>query len=42
MADNKRIDSRRMGEMEEGKLLLSLAMPIMLSMRLWRFRRRTS
>ena len=32
MADNKRIDSRRMGEMEEGKLLLSLAMPIMLSM----------
>ena len=32
MSDNKRIDSRRMGEMEEGKLLLSLAMPIMLSM----------
>lgn len=32
MSDRKKIDSRRMGEMGEGRLLLSLALPIMLSM----------
>ena len=32
MADTKRLDSRRMGEMPEGKLLLQMAVPMMLSM----------
>ena len=32
MANAQRIDSRRMGEMDEGKLLISMAFPIMLSM----------
>ena len=32
MADMKRLDSRRMGEMPEGKLLLQMAVPMMLSM----------
>ncbi len=32
MANAKRIDSRRMGEMDEGKLLIGMAFPIMLSM----------
>ena len=32
MSDNRKPDSRRMGEMDEGRLLLSLALPIMLSM----------
>lgn len=32
MARFQKIDSRRMGEMDEGKLLLSMALPIMLSM----------
>ena len=32
MAREKRLDSRRMGEMPEGKLLLELAVPMMLSM----------
>lgn len=32
MAKDKRLDSRRMGEMPEGKLLLELAVPMMLSM----------
>ena len=32
MANTKRLDSRRMGEMPEGSLLLSMAVPMMLSM----------
>ena len=32
MANTQRFDSRRLGEMDEGKLLLSIALPIMLSM----------
>ena len=32
MANTQKLDSRRMGEMDEGKLLLSIALPIMLSM----------
>ena len=32
MAKINKIDSSRMGEMNEGKLLLSMAVPIMLSM----------
>ena len=32
MADTRRLDSRRMGEMPEGKLLLQMAVPMMLSM----------
>ena len=32
MADSKRLDSRRMGEMPEGRLLLQMAVPMMLSM----------
>ena len=32
MANVRKIDSSRMGEMNEGKLLLSMAVPIMLSM----------
>ena len=32
MADTNRLDSRRMGEMPEGKLLLQMAVPMMLSM----------
>ena len=32
LTDNRKIDSRRMGEMDEGRLLLGLALPIMLSM----------
>ena len=32
MAKERRLDSRRMGEMPEGKLLLELAVPMMLSM----------
>ena len=32
MANAQRIDSRRMGEMDEGKLLIGMAFPIMLSM----------
>lgn len=32
MAETKRLDSRRMGEMPEGKLLLEMAVPMMLSM----------
>ena len=32
MANTKRLDSRRMGEMPEGRLLLEMAVPMMLSM----------
>ena len=32
MANMRTIDSSRMGEINEGKLLLSMAVPIMLSM----------
>ncbi|MBR4549225.1 MAG: MATE family efflux transporter [Oscillospiraceae bacterium] len=32
MADNKRLNSARMGEMPEGRLLLQMAVPMMLSM----------
>ena len=32
MADTKRLDSRRMGEMPEGRLLLQMAVPMILSM----------
>ena len=32
MAERKRLDSQRMGEMPEGKLLLEMAVPMMLSM----------
>ena len=32
LAKTQKLDSRRMGEMDEGKLLISMALPIMLSM----------